>query len=160
MFFSKAWGLERGKGECNSGLGTLESTWEAFDECFMEGVASESVPPSSEQAFSQFGHRPSAFGPCSQSARCSVQNIFPQHSVLQGTTAYSKQIPQSRSTVSFFEVFERSRSLFIDDSERNDKRRVGALGTAIPAAAHCSTNAWSLTRLGVPGIGDSAPRSK
>lgn len=65
MFFSKAWGLERGKGECNSGLGTLESTWEAFDEGFMEGVASESVPPSSEQAFSQFGHRPSAFGPCS-----------------------------------------------------------------------------------------------
>ena len=71
------------------------------------GDMSESVPPASEQAFSQLGHRPSASGPCNHywkleegehvpkdrvrtSAKCSVQKIFPQHKVLHGRTAYSK----------------------------------------------------------------------
>jgi len=68
------------------------------------GDASESVPPTSEQAFWQLGHRPSASGPCNQSAKCSVQKTFPQHKVLQGTTAFSKQIPQSRSAAYLFNL--------------------------------------------------------
>jgi hypothetical protein len=37
----------------------------AREEESSDGDASESVPPASEQAFSQLGHRPSASGPCS-----------------------------------------------------------------------------------------------
>lgn len=64
------------------------------------------------------------------------------------------QIPQSRSTDSFF----RDRSL--PDDARHDGRRAGTRGTAMPACAHCATKALFSTRLGVLADGDSAPRSK
>jgi hypothetical protein len=101
-----------------------------------------------------------------------VQNILPQHRVRHGTTAYSKlsgtsvnnvgsqdrrthQIPQSRSTASFFKRLDVD-----DDEERHDGRGAGTVGTAIPAAAHCSTKALLSRRFDVLAEGDSAPRSR
>jgi len=148
----RSWTAASGEAGYNAGLDTFRLLGGICDEDKRVGGARDSVPPSSEQAFSQFGHRPSAFGPCSQSARCSVQNILPQHSVRQGTTAYSKHIPQSRSTASFFRR--------VNEEDDDGVCRTGTLGIAMRAAAHFSTKALFSKRFGVLAVGDSVPRSK
>ena len=162
------WRAASGEGGYDAGLEAFR-LFGAWDEARRVGVARERVPPSSEHAFSQFGHLPSAFGPCNhwevkkkmrvaqqrtkkdvhlQGVPCKISSrntvsdkARPRIQSYQDTQYYAglhdrftHQIPQSRSTASFF------RRLDVDvDNDRHEGRRRGTLGTARPAAAHCST---------------------
>lgn len=58
------WIAANGEDGYNAGLEAFR-LFGTCDEGKRVGGASERVPPSSEHAFSQFGHLPSALGPCS-----------------------------------------------------------------------------------------------